>query len=171
MSIKIVAGIQVFLIKNLKKDILEPNVTSDNMAEDIAKFALSQNLEVESLGEIQRGDNVYSVFFIVKDSLKDKVCQSDLFLTDFIFEFDYEMKPTGDGYLIYADKFKVVRSRDTSSGYTLEEMLSGEVVLDPSTEEFFGNILARINDHSRDIGKHVLNKTLKLMKVKAVCIE
>lgn len=171
MSIKIVAGIQVLLIKNLKKDILEPNVTSDNMAEDITKFTLSQNLEVESLGEIQRGDNIYSVFFIVKGSLKGSIAQSDLFLTDFIFEFDYEMKPTGDGYLIHADNLKVVRSRETSSGYTLEEMLSGEVELDPSIEEFFGEVLVRINDNSQDIGKRVFNKTLELMNVKAVCTE
>ena len=160
MSIKLVADVRVFLIKNLK-DILKPHVTAD----DIAKYTLNQDTEVNHLGEIKRGEDTYSVFFYLKDSLKYRTYQSSLYLTDFIFEYGYEINPEDKKYLVYGDDLKIIRSRETPSGYTLEG-LEIENGIDPSTKEFFSEVLSLINKHSKDIGERVLHEALKLLNSK-----
>lgn len=140
MSIQISMDICVLVFKDLYKDYLNSlNVT----AEDAVRFAASRDINLIKVGNVKHNDVGYTVCVINKED----VSHDYLSLSDFTFNTRIS-SDSSDNFDITIEKdLKLVRSRETRSGFNLSEYFNGEITEDMSHYVFFSDIVDLLEEN------------------------
>lgn len=140
MAIQISMDICVLVFKDLYKDYLNRvNVTT----EDAVRFTASRDVNLIKIGNVKHNGNDYTVCVINKED----VSHDYLSLSDFTFNTRIS-SDSRDNFDITIEKdLKLVRSKETRSGFNLSEYFNGEITEDMSHYVFFSDIIDLLEEN------------------------
>mgnify|MGYP003362424373 CR=1 FL=1 len=133
MAIQMSMDIRVLVIKDLYKDYLnDSNTTGVKMH----LYSMAHDDDIIKVGNVKNNGNEYTVCIIKNDDmLYDNLFVSDFaFETQLIFNTQYHPEPSIERDL------KLVKSKETPSGFNLSEYFNGEITEDMSHHDFFSDI-------------------------------
>lgn len=140
MAIQISMDICVLVIKDLYKDYLNSlNVTT----EDAVRFTASRDNNLIKIGNVKRNDVDYTVCVINKEDMSHDY----LSLSDFTFNTRISSDSRDNFDLTIEKDLKLVRSKETRSGFNLSEYFSGEITEDMSHYVFFSDIIDLLEEN------------------------
>lgn len=140
MAIKISMDICVLIFKDLYKDYLNSlNVTT----EDAVRFTASRDVNLIKVGNVKHNDVDYTVCVINKEDMSHDY----LTLSDFTFNTRISSDSSDDFDLTIEKDLKLVRSRETPSGFNLSEYFNGEITEDMSHYVFFSDIVDLLEEN------------------------
>lgn len=141
MAIQISMDICVLVFKDLYKDYLNRvNVTT----EDAVRFAASQDINLIKIGNVKHNDDDYTVCVINKED----VSHDYLSLSDFAFKTLISSDSYYDFDLTFERDLKLVKSKETPSGFNLSEYFNGEITEDMSYYIFFSDIVDLLEENN-----------------------
>lgn len=144
MAIQISMDICVLVFKDLYKDYLNSlNVTT----EDAVRFAASRDDNLIKVGNVKHNGNDYTVCVINKEDMSHDY----LSLSDFTFNTRISSDSGDDFDLTIEKDLKLVRSRETPSGFNLNEYFSGEITEDMSHYAFFSDVVDLLEENSYQV--------------------
>ena len=140
MAIQISMDICVLVFKDLYKDYLNRvNVTT----EDAVRFSASRDNNLIKIGNVKHNGNDYTVCVINKEDMSHDY----LSLSDFTFNTRIS-SDSRDNFDITIEKdLKLVRSKETRSGFNLSEYFNGEITEDMSHYVFFSDIIDLLEEN------------------------
>lgn len=140
MAIQISMDICVLVFKDLYKDYLNSlNVTT----EDAVRFTASRDNNLIKIGNVKHNDVDYTVCVINKEDMSHDY----LSLSDFTFNTRIS-SDSRDNFDITIEKdLKLVRSKETRSGFNLSEYFNGETTEDMSHYVFFSDIVDLLEEN------------------------
>lgn len=134
MAIQMSMDIRVLVIKDLYKDYLnDSNVTGAKMH----LYSMAHDDDIIKVGNVKHGDKEYTVC-IIKD---DDMLYDNLFVSDFAFETQMIFNTQYHPELFIERDLKLIKSKETTSGFNLSEYFNGEVTEDRSHYVFFSDIV------------------------------
>lgn len=140
MAIQISMDICVLVFKDLYKDYLNSlNVTT----EDAVRFTASRDDNLIKIGNVKRNDVDYTVCVINKEDMSHDY----LTLSDFTFNTRISSDSCYDFDLTIEKDLKLVRSKETRSGFNLSEYFNGEITDDRSHYIFFSDIVDLLEEN------------------------
>lgn len=141
MAIQMSMDICVLVFKDLYKDYLNRvNVTT----EDAVRFAASQDINLIKIGNVKHNDDDYTVCVINKED----VSHDYLSLSDFAFKTLISSDSYYDFDLTFERDLKLVKSKETPSGFNLSEYFNGEITEDMSHYVFFSDIVDLLEENN-----------------------
>ena len=144
MAIQMSMDIRVLVIKDLYKDYLnDPKVTGTKMR----LYSIAHDDNIIKVGNINHNDNEYTVC-IVKDN---NLLYDNLFISDFAFETQMIFNTREYPELYIERDLKLVRSKETSSGFNLSEYFNGEVTTDTSHDDFFNDVINLLVEKNEEV--------------------
>ena len=140
MAIHLSMDICVLVFKDLYKEYLNSlNVTT----EDAVRFAASRDDNLIKVGNVKHNDDNYTVCVINKED----VSRSYLSLSDFTFNTRISSDSRYDTDLTIDKDLKLIRSKETPSGFNLSEYFNGEITEDRSHYVFFSDIVDLLEEN------------------------
>lgn len=144
MAIQLSMDIHVLVIKDLYKDYLnDPNVTGAKMH----LYSVTHNDGIIKVGNVKHNGGEYTVC-IVKDN---NLLYNNLFVSDFAFETQMIFNTREHPELYIERDLKLVRSRETRSGFNLSDYFNGEVTNDTSHHDFFNGVINLLVEKNEEI--------------------
>lgn len=140
MAIQISMDICVLVFKDLYKDYLNSlNVTT----EDAVRFTASRDNNLIKIGNVKHNDVDYTVCVINKEDMSHDY----LTISDFTFNTRIS-SDSRDNFDITIEKdLKLVRSKETRSGFNLSEYFNGEITEDMSHYVFFSDVVDLLEEN------------------------
>nr|DAO83546.1 MAG TPA: hypothetical protein [Caudoviricetes sp.] len=140
MAIQISMDICVLVFKDLYKEYLNSlSVTT----EDAVRFTASRDNNLIKIGNVKHNGVDYTVCVINKEDMSHDY----LTLSDFTFNTRIS-SDSSDNFDITIEKdLKLVRSRETPSGFNLSEYFNGEITEDMSHYVFFSDIVDLLEEN------------------------
>ncbi len=134
MAIQMSMDIRVLVIKDLYKDYLnDPNTTGAK----IHLYSIANDDDIIKVGNVKRNGNEYTVC-IIKD---DDMLYDNLFVSDFAFETQMVFNTQYHPELSIERDLKLIKSKETLSGFNLSEYFNGEITEDLSHYAFFSDVV------------------------------
>lgn len=140
MAIQMSIDIRVLVIKDLYKDYLnDSNVTGAKMH----LYSMARDDDIIKVGNVKHGDKEYTVC-IIKD---DDMLYDNLFVSDFAFETQMVFNTQYHPELFIERDLKLIKSKETPSGFNLSEYFNGEITEDMSHYIFFSDIVDLLEEN------------------------
>lgn len=168
MAIQMSMDLYVLAVKN-------PNPNRVNIAtnqlniqlNNIIRGNMSHDERIKGIGLVSRNNETYVIYI----GNRDITDPNYLDISDFVFETTMELNTQYDPALYIERDLKLVKSKETPSGFNLSEYFNGEITNDMSHHDFFSsivNILSEKNDQITgsflkafvDMSNSYLNKLL-----------
>lgn len=134
MAIQMSMDIHVLVIKDLYKDYLnDPNATGAKMY----LYSIAHNDDIIKVGNVKYNGNDYTVCIIKNNNM----IHDNLFVSDFAFETQMVFNTQYHPELFIERDLKLIRSKETRSGFNLSDYFNGDVSEDMSHYAFFSDIV------------------------------
>lgn len=140
MAIQLSMDICVLVFKDLYKNYLNSlSVTT----EDAVRFTASRDNNLIKIGNVKRNNVDYTVCVINKEDMSHDY----MTLSDFTFNTRISSDSSDDFDLTIEKDLKLVRSKETRSGFNLSEYFNGEITEDKSHYDFFSDIIDLLEEN------------------------
>ena len=134
MAIQMTMDIHVLVIKDLYKDYLnDPNTTGAKMH----LYSIANNDNIIKVGNVKYNDNEYTVCITKNNNM----IRDNLFVSDFAFETQMVFNTQYHPELFIERDLKLIKSKETTSGFNLSEYFNGEVTENQSHYNFFSDVV------------------------------
>lgn len=144
MSIQLSMDICVLVFKDLYKDYLnDHNTTYAKMH----LYSIAHNDDIIKVGNAKHNGDEYTVC-IVKDN---NLLYNNLFVSDFAFETQMIFNTREHPELYIEKDLKLVRSKETRSGFNLSDYFNGEVTNDTTHYDFFNDVINLLVEKNEEI--------------------
>lgn len=134
MAIKMSMDLYVLAVKNLKPN--EYNKIPDQNS-NFVLHNLHFDERVKTAGLVHHRGHAYVIYLIDRDTTNPDY----LSISDFVFETKMELNTQYSPVLSIERDLKLIRSKETRSGFNLSEYFSGEITNDMSHHDLFNGII------------------------------
>ncbi len=134
MAIQMSMDLYVLVVKNFKPN--EYNKIPDQNS-NFVRHNLHFDERVKTAGLVHHHGNAYVIYLVDCDTANPDY----LSISDFVFETKMELNTQYNPVLSIERDLKLIRSKETRSGFNLSEYLNGEITNDMSHHDLFNGII------------------------------
>ena len=134
MAIQMSMDLYVLVVKNFKQN--EYNKIPDQNS-NFVRHNLHFDERVKTAGLVHYRGNAYVIYLVDRDTTNPNY----LSISDFVFETKMELNTQYNPALSIERDLKLIRSKETRSGFNLSEYFNGEITNDMSHHDLFNGII------------------------------
>lgn len=134
MAIQMSMDLYVLAVKNLNPN--EYNKIPDQNS-NFVRHSLHFDERVKTAGLVHHHGNAYVIYLVDRDTTNPDY----LSISDFVFETKMELNTHYSPVLSIERDLKLIRSKETHSGFNLSEYFNGEITNDMSHHDLFNGII------------------------------
>lgn len=157
MAIRLSMDLNVLVVKNLNhSELIESN--NANTINNITRHNLSSDERVKAVGLLEFNNSTYVIYVVNRDTFNPNY----LNISDFTFETQMVLNTQYNPALSIERDLKLVRSKETRSGFNLSEYFNGEITNDMSHHDLFNGIINLLVDKNDEITGSFLRDFINL---------
>nr|DAS66529.1 MAG TPA: hypothetical protein [Bacteriophage sp.] len=136
MAIQMSMDLYVLVVKNLKPNEYNKIPVPDQNS-NFVRHNLHFDERVKTAGLVHHHGNAYVIYLVDHDTTNPDY----LSISDFVFETKMELNTRYSPVLSIERDLKLIRSKETRSGFNLSEYFNGEITNDMSHHDLFNGII------------------------------